>query len=240
MSLRDFLFYEEPGITLYCGDCRKVLPLLPKADLLLIDPPYGIGSSNVKRAGRQDGKSLAPSRFYDVADWDKKPADEGLLRLAISKAERAIIWGGNYFSLGPNSCWLVWDKETGANDYADAELAWTNLPGAIRLIRHQWKGMFQAFEEERWHPTQKPVPVMRWAIERAGQVTSILDAFVGSGSTLIAAKEMGIRAIGIEISADYCSIAAKRLRQEVLSLHDRSCPHASPAPCPQPGLFGLD
>jgi DNA modification methylase len=217
-SLKDFLFHTEPGIEVYCGDCREVLPLVPTADLLLTDPPYGIGASKVKRGGRQDGKSFAPSRTYESSDWDNEPADEGLLRLAISKARHAIIWGGNYFSLGPNSCWLVWDKETGANGYADAELAWTNIPGAVRLIRHQWKGMFQAFEEDRWHPTQKPVPVMRWAITRAGDVKSVLDCFMGSGSSLIASKEMGISVVGIEIEPKYCEIAVKRLRQEVLAL----------------------
>ena len=217
-TLRDYLFYEEPGITLYCGDCREVLPLLARVDLLLTDPPYGIGASHVKRGGRQDGNSLAPSKEYPIAHWDDESASRETLLLAISKSERAIIWGGNYFPLPPNSCWLVWDKETGSNGYADAELAWTNLPGAVRMIHHQWKGMFQAFDEERWHPTQKPVPVMRWAMERAGEwVNIVLDCFVGSGTTLIAAKEMSRRAIGIEIEPKYCEIAVKRLRQEVLT-----------------------
>ena len=217
-SLKDYLFYEEPGIQLYCGDCREVLPMLPLADLLLTDPPYGIGASNVKRGGRQDGNSFAPSRMYEASDWDNKPADNELLQLAISKARQAIIFGGNYFCLGPSSCWLVWDKETGANGYADAELAWTNLPGAVRLIRHQWKGMFQAFHEERWHPTQKPIPVIRWAIEKATNIESVLDCFAGSGSTLLAAKEIGHRSIGIEIEPKYCELTVKRLRQEVLPL----------------------
>jgi len=208
-------YYQDDWVTIYHGDCREIV-LHVSAYLLLTDPPYGIGASDVSRGGRQDGKSLHPSRQYPRMNWDAMPADDYLLRLAISRTTRAIIWGGNYFNLGPSSCWLVWDKETGSNGYADAELAWTNLPGAVRLIRHQWKGMFMSFREDRFHPTQKPIPVMQWCIEKVVGAITILDPFMGSGSTLLAAKNLGRKAIGIEIEERYCEIAAKRCAQEVL------------------------
>jgi DNA modification methylase len=111
---------------------------------------------------------------------------------------------------------LVWDKENGANGFADCELAWTNLKIAVRMIRHMWNGMLRKNGEPREHPTQKPVDVMAWAIRQApNNVITILDPFMGSGTTLRAAKDLGRKAIGIEIEEKYCEIAAKRMAQEV-------------------------
>jgi DNA modification methylase len=141
------------------------------------------------------------------------------LRLAIASADKAIVFGGNYFSLGPARCMLVWDKENGTNAFADCELAWTNLDKPVRLKRHMWNGMLRQGQEARYqHPTQKPLDVMKWCITQVPHaICSLLDPFMGSGTSLVAAKDLGILATGIELEERYCEIAANRLRQSVLN-----------------------
>lgn len=210
-------YYDNSGITIYHGDSRDVLPTLSRCDLLLTDPPYGIGEARGKNKTRTHA---ALATDYGVANWDDEPVDSALLALALSKARWQILFGGNFYSVAPSSCWLVWDKDN-TGDFADCELAWTNLPKSVRKIRWRWNGMLQEHggkkKEPRWHPTQKPVEVIKWAIGQAPpECASILDPFMGSGTTLRAAKDLGRRAIGIEIEEKYCEIAAKRLAQEVL------------------------
>ena len=210
-------YYDSGGITIYHGDCREILPAI-RADLILTDPPYGIGEAR----GRNKSRSkIAVSRDYGDADWDDEPPPEWLFGLIRQQARWQIIFGGNFFPLPPASCWLVWDKDNGETDFADCELAWTNLPKAIRRIKWRWHGMLQevmgAAKEDRVHPTQKPLPVMRWALTQApDDCATVLDPFMGSGTTLRAAKDLGRKAIGIEIEERYCEIAVKRLAQEVL------------------------
>ena len=216
-------YYEEPGITIYHGDCREILPTLPKVDLVLTDPPYGIGADRNMRANTQYGKALAISKDYGTGDWDRRRPEAASFRLMLDAASEQIFWGGNYFSdyLPAQTCWLVWDKDNGSNGYADCELAWTNLDRAVRKFRHRWMGMLQENmkeKEERYHPTQKPTEIMRWCIDLASNPQTILDPFMGSGTTLRAAKDLGRKAIGIEIEEKYCEIAVKRLAQEVLPL----------------------
>jgi len=213
-------YYRHEGCTIYHGDCADIIPQLPMVDLLLTDPPYGIGEAQNKRGGIQGGKACAPSKDYGAADWDDQPASDALLALAIARAEKSIIFGGNYFDLPPSSCWLVWDKDNGKNTYADCELAWTNLSKAVRLKRWRWHGMLQensgSKKEVRQHPTQKPLAVMAWALEMVPDAAVVLDPFMGSGTTLRAAKDSGRDAIGIDLDERYCEIAADRLAQEVL------------------------
>ena len=213
-------YYEHDGITIYHGDCREMLPDLPKVDLVLTDPPYGIGADKNLRANQQHGRAVAPSRDYGVGTWDTAPSHSEI-RAVAAKGRWAIVWGGNYFELPRSSCWLVWDKDNGNNGYADCELAWTNLDMAVRKIRWRWMGMLQEHggrdKEHRYHPTQKPLAVVKWALNLAPESCSIiLDPFMGSGTTLRAAKDLRRKAIGIEIEERYCEIAAKRLEQEVL------------------------
>lgn len=211
-------YYDEDGITIYHGDCREILPHLPKVDLVLTDPPYGINENHRKNNSRQ---SLAAPIDYGVFEWDRKPCDDDTLRLVLGGADRAIVWGGNYFTrvLHPGPGWLVWDKMN-SGDFADCELAWTNLKQAVRLYRHMWNGMLRDSEREtqRVHPTQKPIALMKWCLSFALDAQAILDPFMGSGTTLRAAKDLGRKAIGIEIEEKYCEIAVKRLAQGVLAL----------------------
>lgn len=211
-------YYDEDGITIYHADCREVLPYLSGVGHVVTDPPYGIGA-DVAQAARgytQRGNAASPSRFYGNTDWDTAP-DASTFRRILDIGEHHVVWGGNYFDLPAVSGWLVWDKETGSNRYADAELAWTDLPIAVRLFRFRWMGMLQQIPEARVHPTQKPVPLMRWCLDKLPDYRTVLDPFAGSGSTLRAAKDLGRKAIGIEIHERYCEIAAQRLGQMVLS-----------------------
>jgi DNA modification methylase len=221
-------YYEHNGITIYHGDCREILGGLPKADLLLTDPPYGIGAARANFGGKGvvrhmsglcSGKAI-PKREYGDSGWDDAPADDVVLKQAISMTDWQIIFGGNYFDLPKTKCWLLWDKLRGETDYADGEMAWTNLDKAVRIIRWKWNGFLTENNDprdERVHPTQKPVAVMHWAIRQApAGVRTILDPYCGSCTTLVAAKALNRQAIGIEISEEYCEIGAKRLSQETL------------------------
>jgi DNA modification methylase len=201
--------------TLYLGDCLEILPTLGKADAVVTDPPYGIGADKNLRANKQHGSAAAPSRDYGVGNWDASPPSADLLDQIIGMSRHSILWGGNYFNLSPSPCWLVWDKDNGSNGYADCELAWTNIQQAVRRIKWRWAGMLQqdmSNKEDRVHPTQKPVEVMRWSIEKLpNDCQTILDPFMGSGTTGVACVKLGRKFIGIEIEPKYFDIACKRI-----------------------------
>ena len=197
--------------TLYFGDCRDILPTIGKVDAVVTDPPYGIGEA----AGRAKTRSnLAPARDYGNDDWDNEPVTRDLLDAVRAAARWNIIFGGNYYDCPPTSCWLVWDKET-SGDFADCELAWTNLPKAVRRIKFMWNGMIRKNGEERGdHPTQKPVGVMKWCIGHLPEPnTTILDPFMGSGTTGVAAVQMGRNFIGIEREKKYFDAACRRIAE---------------------------
>jgi len=205
-------YYDDgKGIVIYNGRCEDVLPALGRFDLLLTDPPYGIGESRNDNGSR--GK-LAQSKQYPIESWDD--CCPQWFADSMPHAANHIIWGGNYFDLPPQSKWLIWDKENGKTDFADCEMAWTDLGGATRMIQHQWHGMLRKGNEERVHRTQKPLALMKWCLSFAPAAKTILDPFMGSGTTLLAAKLEGRSATGIEISEKYCEIAANRLAQGVL------------------------
>jgi DNA modification methylase len=216
-------YHEEPAVTIYHGDCRQIMPMLGRFDLLMADPPYGIGADKNTRANTQHGKAKAPSRDYGAGDWDGKPVEEWAMMLARSICDKQVIFGGNYYALPPSKCWLVWDKENGENGYADCELAWSNLDKAVRMKKHLWHGMLRKGGEDRHHPTQKPLEVIQWAILQAGDVETILDPWAGSGTTGHAAKNLGKKAVLIEREERYCEIAARRLAQDVLPIY---CPNS--------------
>lgn len=214
-------YYQDRHCTIYHGDSSEILPQLDVSDLVLTDPPYGIGEA----AGKNDSRGrLAAVKSYGYESWDNDRIVKELLFLVVGAGKNTILFGGNYYSdyLNQNVCWLVWDK-LNTGDFADCELAWTTLPGAVKRISYLWNGMIKKKPEDRFHPTQKPLSVMEWCIHIAdrklkAKQETIIDPFMGSGTTLRASKNLNRRAIGIEQSEKYCEVAAKRLSQEVLAL----------------------
>lgn len=205
--------------TLYLGESAEIVKtLLPPGGgfALVTDPPYGIGADRfmAARSGRRTGNAMVESRAYEAKGWDDAPPDPVLLDAVREISRWQIIFGGNYFALPPARCWLVWDKRNGATQWADAELAWTNLNKPVRLIQYLWNGMMIARGEARGdHPTQKPVGVMKWAIQQlpAGRET-IFDPFMGSGTTGVAAVGSGRAFVGVEREPDYFEAACRRVR----------------------------
>lgn len=196
---------------LYLADCRDVLPLLGSIDAVATDPPYGRKEPSKKNLSRG---LLAAPKDYGFFDWDSAPPPKDLFDSILKMSNFQIIFGGNYFDLPPSSCWFVWDKKNGLTDFADCELAWTSLKKAVRLIRWQWNGMLRKGSDVREHPTQKPVGVMKWCIDQLpDSVETILDPFMGSGTTGVACVKTGKKFIGIEREEKYFDIACKRIEE---------------------------
>ncbi len=204
--------------TLYLGDCREILPTLGKVDAVVTDPPYGIGVDRTmaKQSGTQYGRAAAPKSTYAASGWDDAAPSQATLAMVRGASQHQIIFGGNYFDLPPTRCWLVWDKENGTNAFADCELAWTNLDKPVRRLSWMWNGMLRRGGEARdGHPTQKPLEVMRWCIGHLpGQRLTILDPFMGSGTTGMAALSLGHKFIGIEVDPIYFDMACRRIDDE--------------------------
>ena len=197
-------YYEQDGITIYNGDCREILPTLPKVDLVLTDPPYGLG-------GRMSGGTWgATPEYRDMKKWDKLVDGKFLWKL-ILHGTNAIVWGGNYYALPPCRGFLAWVKSNAVPTMADLEIAWTTFDRPAKA----WATSVHP-DGRRLHPTQKPIQLFLWCLEQAKNAETILDPFMGAGTTLRAAKDLGRRAIGIETEEKYCEIAVKRLAQGVL------------------------
>ena len=201
-------YYQDKWVTIYHGDCREILPELPKVDLVLTDPPYGL---NIKMQGGTWGIKF---KHGDMKDWDYLVEQE-LIDIIIAKGTYAIIWGGNNYLVQPSRCWLCWDKLQKLDTLADFELAWTNLDKPCK----SWTVRRNHTINGNQHPTQKPVSLMEWCILQVGNdINSILDPFMGSGTTLFASKHLNCHSIGIEIEEKYCEIAARRCSQDVMEL----------------------
>jgi len=207
-------YYEQDGIAIYHGDCRDVLDRdvamrcgQATYGLLLTDPPYG-------HADRWSGGTWASDPMYsDAQRLDRHTASEALA-VARSLCRWQIVWGGNYYDLAPSRCWLAWVKSSMMPTLADFELAWTNFDKPSKLLRENRNP-----DGKRWHPTQKPESLMRWALMQAPQdAGTVLDPFMGGGTTLVAAKRLGRKAVGIELEEKYCEIAVQRLAQGALDL----------------------
>jgi site-specific DNA-methyltransferase (adenine-specific) len=208
-------YYQDDAVTIYHGDCRDVLPSIPlPVELCLAtDPPYGIGGA---RHGSQSDTRDNPRRWTNWLDEERCP--EGLA-FALSMCGPAAVWGGNFYTdiLPPSAGWLVWVKPEADTGFslADAELCWTNRTMATRVRKAA-----RSLGRPAIHPTRKPTTIMTWTLGFVPGDT-ILDPFMGTGTTLKAAKALGRKAIGIEIEERYCEIAAKRCAQEVLALEAR-------------------
>jgi site-specific DNA-methyltransferase (adenine-specific) len=219
-------YYQDSAVTIYHGDCREIIPTLgwastveggleavPSWDAILADPPYGINYKPLR------GSNGSKKWGNEIVTGDATPFDPAPL---LIRRRPTILWGANHYAskLPDSGGWLVWDKSPGGIRegfiYSHAELAWTNLSSRVSKFSLEWQGSDRGDGELFLHPTQKPVALMRWCLAMLPGV--VLDPFCGSGTTLRAAKDLGRKAIGIEIEEHYCEIAAKRCAQEVLEL----------------------
>ena len=189
--------------TLYLGDCREILPLLPKVDAVVTDPPYGIAHL---WAGEQSGKNGKSRLWTGDNAWDAATVPAAVTA-ARALAEKSIIWGGNYYDLPPSRGYLVWDKMQEFSN-ADSELAWCSWDQTPRTFRY---ARAQLASEGKEHPTQKPLSLMEWCLGFLPKAHTILDPFMGSGTTGVACAKLGRRFIGIELEPRYFDIACKRI-----------------------------
>ena len=200
------------GLTIYHGDCLDIFPLLEAGgfDLILTDPPYGIGRDGKPRSTSKHGGH----KGYEFTGWDKAPPDGEDFRQVLRCGRDFVIWGANYFApdMPPGPGWLLWDKGQRI-DQADGELAATSRAGPLRIFT---LNRVAIAKDGAVHPTQKPIALIRWCMEFFPEAQSVFDPYLGSGTTLRACKDLGRRGVGIEISEKYCEIAAKRLEQGVL------------------------
>jgi DNA modification methylase len=193
--------------TLYLGDCREVLPLLPHHDLVATDPPYGIGKDGQTRTtGGHGGR-----KGYDFKGWDQERPGRAIFDLMRERSDEQIIWGGNYFAdyLPAGGKWLVWDKGQRINQ-SDGELAYTSGFGALRIFTQNRVALLI---EGAQHPTQKPVEIMRWSVDQFPNAQSVLDPFMGSGTTGVACAQRGRRFTGIEVDPEFFDIACRRIEE---------------------------
>lgn len=203
-------------------DCLEAMRLMPdKAfSLAIVDPPYGIGESGGTNKTRG---LLATSRDYKpFAGHDLEPPPDEYFSELFRVSHNQIIFGANHFITrvaADSPCWFVWDKDNGATDFADCELAWTSFPTAVRRLRYRWQGMLQedmANKEERIHPTQKPVAVYRFLLRTYAQPgDTILDTHLGSGSSRIAAYDLGFGFTGYELDPDYYAAQEERFQRHI-------------------------
>jgi DNA modification methylase len=189
---------------LILGDCLEVMKELEPVEAVVTDPPYGIADKWTGGSGHGWGKAKAQTEKRNK--WDSEPLGLSECEQIIAAARKVIIWGGNYFPLPPSRCWLVWNKPERGFTLAEAELAWTNIDSVVRVIDAPRS------EPDRIHPTQKPISVMSFSIEKS-KAETILDPFMGSGTTLVACAKLGRKGIGIELDPDYFDIACKRVEE---------------------------
>jgi len=207
------------------GDCRDVLPGLSGVDAVVTDPPYGI--AHVWKGGFGRGWGKADSQKLVRNSWDAQPPDAEILAW-IMRQKQAIVWGGNYFELPPSRCWLVWNKPERGFTLAEAELAWTNMDAVVRVCDAPRS------ESDREHPTQKPVKVMQFCVEKVSGV--VADPFMGSGTTGVACARLGRKFIGCEIEPKYFDIACRRI-ESAYRQADMFVPRPKPAPLVTGDMF---
>ena len=211
-------------IHLYNQDCMKAMASMEdnQFDLAIVDPPYGIKASKtnggVTNPFGGKGKPII-AKIYKEKQWDNEAPSQKYFDELRRVSKHQIIWGANHFiSRIPidSSCWIVWNKENGDNYFADCELAWTSFKTAVRMISFKWHGMLQGDmknKEHRIHPTQKPVALYTWLLDKYAQRGwKILDTHLGSGSSAIAAHDMGFEFHGYELDTEYFEAASKRLK----------------------------
>jgi site-specific DNA-methyltransferase (adenine-specific)/modification methylase len=241
-KLNSFRREQIGDCTLYLGDCRELLPLLPKVDAVVTDPPYGIGyargaggkghrAKTANHTPDHDGRVIAgDDQPFDPAPWLAFP--------------NVIMWGANHYAARlPHGQWLAWNKLGSSepwDDFSDVEFAWRNKRAADRIFSLLWKGAFKApsqADQIRVHPTQKPVALMTWCLGFIPDARTILDPFMGSGTTGVACARAGRRFIGVEIDPVYFDIACKRIR-DAYAQPDMFVEQAKAKPAEQLDMLG--
>jgi len=208
------------------GDCLEYMKTVPDNyfDLVLTDPPYGIGAD----VGFGGGSHRGVAKKFK-GDWDSSAPSKKVFDEIVRISRHQIIFGANHFiSKIPydSPSWIVWDKDNGTTNFADSELAWTSHKTAVRNFKWTWNGMIQEAggkKEYREHPTQKPVELMAWCLENylvrkwdKDRKPRVFDGFAGSGTTGVACKKCGCDYVLVEKEKDYCDVIEKRLKQETL------------------------
>lgn len=189
---------------LYLGDCREVLPTLGRFAAVVTDPPYGLGDKLHRPGAGQWAKHYSEG----APAWDREISADAVAE-AIACADLAVVWGGQFYALPVARCLLTWNKILRNWSSGEAEHAWTNLDKPNRVFDYSHGQL--ATEGKHYHPTQKPVPLMAWCLEQAGRPASVLDPFMGSGSTGVACVQMGLAFTGIERERRHFDIACERI-----------------------------
>lgn len=199
----------------YCGDCLELMKHIPDGsiDAVITDPPYGIAHLN-KFGSRGNLYKATP---YKLIINDDKPFDPS----PFLEFPKVCLWGANWYAdkLPNRGSWLVWDKRVGgaSDNFSDGEMAWTNYGNVMRIFRHKWRGFIRDSEldEPRLHSTQKPIALMKWCMDilKIPKGATVLDPFIGSGTTAVACIQTGRNFIGFEIDPDYCAIANRRIKE---------------------------
>jgi len=221
--------YQLGNHRLLCGDSTSIdavekLMNGEKADMVFTDPPYGI---SIVKNGQVGGNS---QEYRPVLGDESIQAAVDSYNLCVSlKIPVLIFWGGNHYcsALAPSSCWIIWDKNNGGTNFADAELAWTNIDSAVRIFKHTWNGVVRESEsdEKRVHPTQKPIALAAWCFDKYGKKgDKVLDLFGGSGSTLIACEQLKRKCYMIELDPKYCDVIVARW-EKLTGLQATLLPH---------------
>lgn len=192
-------------------DCIEGMKQYPDKyfELAIVDPPYGLGESVVNSGGRF-------KKYYNKnGNWDLSIPNEEYFNELFRISNNQIIWGGNYFNLPPNKCFLIWDKmQPEEISFAMCEYAWSSFNKVAKIIKLRTQN-----QEERFHPTQKPVKLYSWILKNYAQKgDKILDTHLGSGSSRIAAYDMGFEFTGFELDKDYFEASQKRFEQHISQL----------------------
>lgn len=219
----DFGFYNM--------DCIEGMKMFPEKyfDLAIVDPVYGDvtkGGYMTHNKGQRIGTGKANQKGYHAGLWQQEKTGRDYFEELLRVSKEVIVWGGNYFAdmLPPSQGWIVWDKEhPDGLGFADAELAYTSYDKATRIFRFMWNGMLQGnmkSRENRIHPTQKPVALYEWILNKYAKPGDIiLDTHVGSASSLIACRNTNHKYVGFEIDKTYYELAKKRLDQETAQMN---------------------
>jgi DNA modification methylase len=221
-------YYETKNGVLYHGDCLEIMPQLEPVDLVLTDPPYGInydGNTTIYGKGGKSNTFKNKTQRHKKAGWDKNIPSKAIFDLMFNVSKNQIIWGGNYFTdyLPSSRGWIYWDKKVSNPNnktHSDGELAWTSYNKRLIKYTVDWIGFGRINSgEKNLHPTQKPLTLfIKILIDYSDKTNITLDPFLGSGTTAVACEELNRKWIGIEISEEYCEIAAKRIERETKQL----------------------